>query len=217
MEIKRCKNGHFYDAEANSTCPQCAAESEIAGGGVSVAPVEYGKTVPMDPPAYDMGGYAMNNGVMDETMPLEGGSGFTRGFFDDTPQVTDYEEVTGPVNVNGVPGFAPVVGWLVCIEGPARGTDYRIRAGYNYIGRGDHMDICIKGDEKISRDKQALIAYDQEERLFFFGHVSGKFIDRLNGKTVMNPQELQSHDILTIGSTKLMFVPLCGERFDWNE
>ena len=28
--------------------------------------------------------------------------------------------------------------------------------------------------------------------------------------------ELHAYDELTIGKTKLLFVPLCGERFDWN-
>ena len=65
----------------------------------------------------------------------------------------------------------PVVGWLVCIDGPAKGRDYRI---------------------------------------------PGRNIVRVNGKTVMVSVELKAYDELTIGSTKLLFVPLCGERFNWN-
>jgi hypothetical protein len=131
--------------------------------------------------------------------------------------VEDYDDATQPVNVGGISGFSPVTGWLVCTDGPARGTDYRIRAGYNYMGRGEHMDICIRGDQKIGRERHALIAYDQEERVFFFGPADGKSIVRLNGKMVMTPTEIHAYDTITIGSTKLLFVPLCGENFDWNE
>lgn len=209
MEVRRCEKGHFYDAEANSSCPQCAAESE--GGYGATEPVfgtgamdEYGATEPMT--------------NMGDTQAVPGGNGFAGDdFFAGNMQVEDYDDATQPVNFGGIEGFSPVTGWLVCVEGPARGSDYRIRAGYNYIGRGEHMDICIRGDQKIGREKHALIAYDQEERVFFFGPADGKSIVRLNGKMVMTPLEVHAYDILTIGSTKLMFVPLCGERFDWNE
>ncbi len=230
MEVKRCEKGHFYDGEVHSACPQCAAEKAAAQGAApAFGAGDYGPTEPVDGLGGGMAGMA-DFGVTEpqspfgrndpgETQPVTGGSGFTGGNFDmpGMPQVDDYDSVTEPVNVGGVAGFSPVVGWLVCIEGPARGTDYRIQAGYNYIGRAEHMDICVRGDMKIGREKHALIAYDQEERVFFFGPADGKSIVRLNGKMVMNPQEIHSHDVIMVGSTKLMFVPLCGERFDWND
>ena len=37
----------------------------------------------------------------------------------------------------------PVVGWLVCLEGPDRGHDYPLRAGTNAIGRSPSMEVCI--------------------------------------------------------------------------
>ena len=36
-----------------------------------------------------------------------------------------------------------------------------------------------------------------------------------NDKLVLNPVELKTMDLLNIGDTKLMFVPLCGEQFHW--
>ncbi len=225
MEVKRCEKGHFYDAEANSSCPQCAAE-RAAQAAYAPGTEDYGPTEPLPQGNNGVGmteDYGptepQNGGDIGETQPLNGNSGFTEGnFFPNGGgfEVDDYD-VTRPSQTSGVAGFSPVVGWLVCVDGPAKGADYRIRSGYNYIGRAEHMDICIKGDLVISRERHAMIAYDQEERIFFFGPADGKSIVRLNGKMVMNPQEIHSHDIITIGSTKLMFVPLCGERFDWNE
>lgn len=227
MEVKRCAKGHFYDAETNASCPQCAAEQ-----GNSYGPTEpvfgavggnaYGATEPVFG-AGGVGDYGATEPVrgaagLGETEPVIGGNGFdTMDFSGGTSKVENYDDATQPVNPGGITGFTPVTGWLVCIEGADRGNDYHIRAGYNYIGRGEHMDICIRGDMKIGRDRHALIGYDHEERIFFFGPADGKSILRVNGKMVMSPQEIQAYDILTIGSTKLMFVPLCGERFNWNE
>ena len=114
-------------------------------------------------------------------------------------------------------GFMPVVGWLVCVEGPERGRDYRIHEGYNSIGRDPSMDICISGDTKISRQRDARIAYDPDEKIFYFSPADGKNLVKLNGKTLMNSAELKPYDTLTIGVCKLMFVPFCGEAFSWAD
>lgn len=37
MEIRRCEKGHFYDAEANSVCPQCEAETKTSDSNISVS------------------------------------------------------------------------------------------------------------------------------------------------------------------------------------
>ena len=132
------------------------------------------------------------------------------------PGVDNYNDRTMPYNPGMIAGFTPVVGWLVCTEGPDRGSDYRIRSGYNYIGRAEHMDICIRGDKQISREKHAIIAYDDTEKIFFFGPSDGRNIVRVNGKMVMVPTELNPYDIVKIGTSKLIFVPLCGDKFDWG-
>lgn len=133
------------------------------------------------------------------------------------PYVENYGDATAPVSLGGVEGFSPVVGWLVCVDGPAEGTDYRIRAGYNYIGRSENMDICILGDNNIGRERHAMIAYDPQEKIYFFGPADGRSIVRKNDKMVMVPTELAAYDVVCIGSTKLMFVPLCGEHFNWKD
>lgn len=235
MEFIRCNKGHFYDPSVTSTCPQCAAEEQGAGSMYfqsdlgATAPVSsmesygatepvssiesYGATEPLDTAGNSFMG---NGGNLDMTMPPINGNGFVTGDFGPGSKVEDYDDATQPTIVSGIAGFTPVTGWLVCTEGPARGTDYRIRAGYNYMGRAEHMDICISGDNKIGRERHAMIAYDPEEKLFFFGPADGKSIVRLNGKMVMVPSEIKAYDIITIGSTKLLFIPLCGERFNWD-
>lgn len=247
MEIRRCKkNGHFYDAQANSVCPQCVAEMGRAGGDEMAFGLdfeEYGVTEPVGGLSGFDGGHEAgqfeeygltepSNGFdsIGRTVPgMENGGFPNRGDADRNTfrAVQNYDSVTETADdTTGEPipdanrtalRILPVTGWLVCTEGPARGMDYRIRSGYNYIGRSEYMDVCIRGDNKISRERHALVAYDHEERIFFFGPADGKSIVRVNNKMVMGPTEIHAYDTLTVGATKLMFIPLCGERFNWNE
>lgn len=252
MEIKRCENGHFYDAEANATCPQCAAEmaggdagfdscgpTEPSGGFVSDTAYRFEDYGPTEPAGGfgggNSGGFDPYGPTVPETGFRPGGSNSFEAIGKTLPEsgnggfmpVQDYDGVTeaGPMMdyVGGLtyPGqgkrFSPAAGWLACIEGPARGMDYRVRCGYNYIGRSEHMDICVRGDNQISRERHALIAYDNRENVFFFGPADGKSIVRVNDKMIMGPTQIQAYDTLSVGSTKLLFIPLCGERFNWNE
>ncbi len=174
-------------------------------------------TAPVNDNAFDAQEYGATTPVNN---PGVGPTGAVDPFgFDNSgaPFVENYGEATAPVSLGGVEGFSPVVGWLVCVDGPAEGTDYRIRAGYNYIGRSENMDICILGDNNIGRERHAMIAYDPQEKIYFFGPADGRSIVRKNDKMVMVPTELAAYDIVRIGSTKLMFVPLCGEHFNWKD
>lgn len=196
--------------------------SSFGGGYSSVE--DYGKTEPVNMgSASSAGGVYFGGGDSDPTQPVNSGftDSFETGEYDSwnqnsTPGRMDDMGVTEPVYQGKIHGFTPIVGWLVAIEGPARGTDYRIRPGYNFIGRDEHMDICIKGDMNISRSKAAVIGYEPEEHLFLFGPSEGKSFVKVNGKAVLGQTEIKDRDIIRVGSTKLLFVPLCDERFSWD-
>ena len=132
------------------------------------------------------------------------------------PKTTPIFPASSDDNKESAP-FDPVVGWLVCIEGATKGTDYRIHSQNNYIGRSAKMDISIPEDSHISAENSAIIAYDNEDRVFYFGPGSGRNIVRVNGKPALSVEKIEAYDVLTVGTTKLLFVPLCGDRFDWNE
>ena len=158
-------------------------------------------------------------GGFSATEPLSGG-GYSASFGATAPPAGG----TNPFSVEtmiggdqGNPGQAePVVGWLVCVEGPVRGMDYRVHAGYNYIGR-ESGDIQIRGDQQISRQNHAMIAFDSSELTYFVGPAAGRNLIKVNGKTVLNAVEIKSYDVISIGTTKLIFVALCGEQFSWNQ
>ena len=201
MEIKmiECPNGHYYNAAVHASCPECAKAGMNAGEG------NFPKTTPpgVDTPA--------QGAVMGHTMPVNnysipsGGNG-----------ATPFVPTVPGGNLAADGQLEPVVGWLVCIDGPLRGVDFRIHDGYNYIGR-EEGDIHIHGDDQISRQKHAVISFYAKRQTFHVGPADGRNIIELNDEPVFSPVEMKSFDVLTVGSTKLMLVALCGSRFSWTE
>lgn len=225
MEIVRCSKGHFYDSEENATCPMCAAEAArnknpignniLPDGIIGTSYFDDGNTpsptLPVDPNGGKVQPYqpTVSAGLQDTQSNDNGGMGAFPKTMPLTPPTFLSEE--------NATTFDPVVGWLVCIEGSTKGTDYRIHSQNNYIGRSARMDISIPEDSHISAENSAIIAYDNEDRTFYFGPCSGRNIVRVNGKPALSVEKIEAYDVLTIGTTKLLFVPLCGDRFDWNE
>jgi len=113
-------------------------------------------------------------------------------------------------------GVDPVVGWLVVLEGKEKGRDYRIQTDNNFIGRSSKMDVCINGDDTISRDNHATVSYDSRERLYFLSPGDGKAIVRHNDKALFSTAELSAYDTIEVGKTKLLFIPLCNDKFQWS-
>ena len=77
------------------------------------------------------------------------------------------------------------------------------------------MDICIRGDETISRENHAVISFDSKDKIYYFSPGDGRNIIRLNGKAIFATAEIYAYDTIEIGKTNLTFIPLCGERFEW--
>ncbi len=110
----------------------------------------------------------------------------------------------------------PVCGWIVCIAGPRKGKDYKIKAGKNFVGRADDMDIQILGDNKISRRNHCVIVYDtkQSKTEILPGDSNG--IAYLNEAAGYMPTELKLYDVIEIGESQFLFISLCGEHFKWE-
>ena len=235
MEIKmvNCPNGHYYNAALHAVCPECGlsggvyngpaggagnfGKTEAVGGGMG----NFGKTEAL-------GGGVDNFGKTEapQAAGMNGGYNAPSAAFGAQAQPAAEPSLADPFGHTTIGGeeygassnadrIAPVVGWLVCIEGPLRGTDFRVHNGYNYIGR-DEGDIHIQGDKQVSRRNHAMVAFDNTERIYYVGPAEGRNLIKVNGKTVMSPVELKSYDVISIGTTKMMFVALCGPHFGWE-
>lgn len=111
----------------------------------------------------------------------------------------------------------PVVGWLVVLNGPGKGTSLTLGHGLNQIGRGPNQRVSLNfGDTLISSEDHAKIMYEDGE--FYIAHGSGKNLTRLNGKMIPNMVALESHSTIQLSkNTTCMFVALCGPEFDWGK
>ena len=112
----------------------------------------------------------------------------------------------------------PPVGWLVVIQGPGQGEVVTLGNGVNPIGRAPDERACLDfGDSLISRHRHALITYDPKGRKFYIQQGDGTNLTYVGDAPVLTPTELHGFSKIQIGETVLLFVPLCGERFDWAE
>lgn len=111
----------------------------------------------------------------------------------------------------------PTVGWLVEIAGANVGSTYEIKTGINYLGRDkDENDVVITGDNSISRKKHAVVIYEPKAHTFLIQPGESKSLFYVNNSVVIKAEVLNSRDLIDIGRTRLLFVPLCGDDFTWD-
>ena len=208
-----CPNGHRYDASLTSECPECAMlrrfmipQKRFEPGGNDnfgfhiVRKNTEEPKVPMNSNGSSIG--EEHHCPVPSCDLTDGSYGETMAVDCDGKHRAELEQL--------------VTGWLVCVDGPEKGKDYRLHNANNFIGRSSDMDVCISGDLTVSEDKHAVVAYDSLENNFFISPSGGKSIVRLNGKPVLMPQKIKYGDRLQIGRTVFLFVPLCGIRFQWG-
>ena len=206
MTLVKCPNGHYYDSSRfGNNCPHCGMSGAASIGADQT-------TVPLNIPDAPQP-------ANEVTEPLTVSQpGVSQPANVTAPTVSD-DDRTLPVTADMLDGMAekpaPVVGWLVCTDGVNKGTDYRLHQGRNFIGRSPEMDVCILGDNTVSRSSHAIVVYDPRSNVYLAQPGSSKELFYVNDKLVLNPIELKTMDLLNIGDTKLMFVPLCGEQFHW--
>ncbi len=191
VNMKRCeKCGSFYNAAQMESCPYCSDNG-----------ADVGNTTPIMSGAQDIGA----------TAPVD----YERTVAASMMMDASDDGRTVPV-MRKMMGIDPVVGWLVAVNGPEKGRDYKIHSDNNYIGRSENMDICIHGDDTISRENHAFITFDCRDRVFYITPGEGRSLVRVNGKALLTPSQLGAYDNIEIGTTVLVFVPLCGQQFDWT-
>lgn len=218
MTLVKCPNGHYYDSSRfGNNCPHCGMGGAASAGGDQT-------TVPLNLP--DPVNTASNTATepltVNQNVTSNGTAQGAAGGSAPAPETLDKtvdNDRTLPVTADMLDGAmerpAPVVGWLVCTDGVNKGSDYRLHQGRNFIGRSTEMDVCIMGDNTVSRSSHAIVVYDPRGNVYLAQPGSSKELFYINDSLVLNPVELKAMDILSLGDTKLMFVPLCGEKFHW--
>ncbi|MEM6385836.1 MAG: FHA domain-containing protein [Pseudomonadota bacterium] len=113
--------------------------------------------------------------------------------------------------------FQHPVAIVMVVKGPGFGECFAVKSGMSQIGRGEDQAIQLDfGDMAISRENHAAVVYDPKEHTFLLGHGGKSNIVRLNGKPVVSTSDLKNGDTIEIGETKLRFVALCSNEFNWE-
>ena len=139
--------------------------------------------------------------------------GKTVGFFSSgkASQASESEDT-----VVATPSEEPVVGWLVCIEGPNIGQCFNIYAGKNSLGRSSNNKIVINKDRTISREKHSWIIYEPRHREFFAQPGESSGLTYVNDENIMQATKLEKWSTIDVGNTRLTLVPLCDSEFSWE-
>ncbi len=224
MNIRRCAYGHFYDGdEHGDACPFCAqvkgAQAEKnpeasaddgaqAEGRRETERVAAAEAEPESSPASEPTPAAEPDPEPEPTVKLEPAS------FSPSPAAAP---APAP-EPNGAP-LDPdlVVGWLVCVSGPARGRSYELHTGRNFIGRAAIMDVALPEDTAVARERQASVIFDPRTARFSVTANETRELTYVNDELVYDHCDLTANDVLLVGSTRLMLVPLYGSGFAWAE
>ena len=198
MAMVQCENRHFYDDRKHTHCPHCPVPGlkDVKIPGTQAASVSRPGIAPTEPASFQR-----------TDTPIRGGSSVRSGGM-------------AGVTIGAVikrTGIDPVVGWLVCIHGSNKGRDYRLHSDLNKVGRDPNMDVCIEGDETISRENHCQIAFSPRSKVFSIVPGTGRNLIYLNGQDVLSATSLKAYDQLDLGESKFLFLPFCvPDRFDWS-
>ncbi len=209
MRMVTCNNGHYYDQEKNVNCPYCnnTVGMNMNNNG-SDSSIQEEKTAFYGNDESEKTALYQNPVADDERTVFHTSTSAAE------PKVLEKQEESivenkGPILLSG---------WLAVISEGGRGASHALTFGMNTIGRSEANHVCIKnGDSSISREKHALIIYDYDNNMFYIKHGDGQFLSYLNGQVLLETKELKANDRIKLGSTELIFIPLCSDEFNWKD
>ncbi len=109
----------------------------------------------------------------------------------------------------------PVVGWLVCVQGPDIGKDFRLHTHFNRVGRLEGQDVQLT-DNTVSRDNHFTVTYDMLNHRYFAEMGNGSTLVYVNGQSLGARAMLKKGDQIKVGESLLVFIPLEQQDVKWN-
>lgn len=207
-----CDEGHRYDPDEFASCPYCPVLDDVEDDFQdSDTAANWGSPQPNQ--ASDLG----------PTEPwYKSSDGRTVAWWQASqPGQADEKER----------GITPVVGWLVAIGGPDLGKSFLLHPEGNTIGRG-HENMVMLSDESVARDSHAVLFFDpntgqtdwDSAYVLRPGDKKGVYAAKNDAgsgdfegwEVIHAPRSLGAYDVIKIGKTRLLFVPLCNEDFSWE-
>jgi hypothetical protein len=206
MATVRCaKNQHVYDDAQYTHCPYCPVP------GLPDMNIERTRAATRGSAGRPSAGYTEPDPrLRPSTASTPPGGGRSGGAArPGTPGVT-YAAIKART------GIDPVVGWLVCVKGVNKGRDYRLHSDRNQIGRAPNMDVCVEGDETISRENHCQVIFSPRTKTYSLVPGTGRNLVYLNGDDVPAAMPLRPYDQIDLGEGSFVFLPFCNDDFDWE-
>ena len=136
------------------------------------------------------------------------------------PRAEAAASINPSVGENSAANFT--AGWLVILAGPGRGRSLALGPGMNQIGQAAGNRLMLNfGDEEISAKAHTTVTYDPRGKKFYVqpgpDAVHLTYLgEEGNAQPVLTPTEITGNEVITLGKTRLKFVPFCGPGFSWD-
>lgn len=234
MNLGKCSNGHYYDMDKFQTCPHCSNAGESNGetvrytqpftGSSGAALMQNGMNAMVK--GGNMNHVQFQNEMMQHGTVYTGSGGApdmnTVGYTEISSLVRGATDENGDSDANLTISYNPavaktnVVGWVAIIEGEDKGKSFALKSGRNFIGRSSDQDVVLANDKAVSREQHAIIVYEPRKRKFFVQPGDSRGLFYVNDNVVLGSEEIKAYDVILVGKTQLIFVPLCGDKFSWD-
>lgn len=110
----------------------------------------------------------------------------------------------------------PPTGWLVCVRGAHKGQAFQCKVNKNRIGRNEAYDIPLVYEQTVNREVHATLIFDPKNCKFYLHDGEGDGLVYVNDQPLFSYAELKAYDKIQLGKAEFVFIPLCSERFSWD-
>ncbi|MGN0158200.1 MAG: FHA domain-containing protein [Brotaphodocola sp.] len=227
MNLLKCNKGHFYDGDKFASCPFCAGSSpsqdsvtvSLPSGGSNDVTMAMSSEASVSSEPVTVASYSepmTQKSVVPEPVSFADAMQHAQNYSlepeDDNRTISYYsQKISQPVLQE------PVVGWLVCTKGKYFGQSFNLKSGRNFIGRSSAMDVCLEGENSVSRDRHAVIIYEPRERMFIAQPGDSRELFYINDEVVLDNVVLKPYDVISLGKVDMMIIPCCTKEFAWED
>ena len=105
--------------------------------------------------------------------------------------------------------------FLVGIDGPMTGASYVFQESRAIIGRQKNYEIALFRDNSVSRSPHAILTYNKDALRYAVAPGDADKKVSVNGAFISEETELKLYDVIGVGQSRLLFIPVCSEKFAW--
>lgn len=105
--------------------------------------------------------------------------------------------------------------FLVGIDGPMTGASYVFQESRAIIGRQKNYEISLFRDNSVSRSPHAILTYNRDALRYAIAPGDADKKVSVNGAFITEETELKLYDVIGVGQSRLLFIPVCSEKFAW--